>query len=46
MRGRFSLCESAKANKGATKNLINGLIFKMNLGALARGKRYFEPLRG
>jgi hypothetical protein len=24
MTGRFSLRESAKANKGATKNLING----------------------
>jgi hypothetical protein len=27
MTGRFSLCESAKANKGATKNLINALTF-------------------
>ena len=27
MTGRFSLCESAKANKGATKNLIIALSF-------------------
>ena len=27
MTGRFSLREPAKANKGATKNLINALAF-------------------
>jgi len=44
MTGRFSLCESAKANKGATKNLINALSFdglniiKITLGLIGAEK--------
>jgi len=44
MTDRFSLCESAKANKRATKNLINALSFdglniiKMTLGLIGAEK--------